>query len=80
MANKSSKLTILEYRPNQGAVEILEEMLQKAKAGKIVSVTAFCENNGGTVVTFSGGDVTFCDVLAAFELWKYRCCRDKCDD
>lgn len=51
------------------AIKALEGALSRAKTGEIIGVVIL-ENEGRTVGVESGGDLTFGDILHAFEVYK----------
>ncbi len=71
MKTKVSALSEVRPSANGEAVKALEGALARARAGEVIGVVIL-ENEGRTVGIETGGDLTFGDILHAFEMYKHR--------
>jgi hypothetical protein len=65
---------LVQHKPKEEVVELLERMLSYARAGELIGIVAFGVHVGRDTVDGQAGDTDFSSILAAFEDWKFRRC------
>lgn len=63
------------HQPDEEVVEVLEEILERAKKGEIVGFAMVCDIQGGTTAIFREGMLNSPMAVGQLELMKWRLLR-----
>lgn len=64
-------LSEVKRAPNEKVIKTLSTVLEQAMSGELQGVVVLC-NLGDACASWSAGDTSFTDLLAAFEDWKFQ--------
>jgi hypothetical protein len=67
-----SVMQLIQHKPNEEVIGLLERMLSYARAGELIGLVAFGHHTGKETMDAQAGDTDFSAILAAFEDWKFR--------
>ncbi len=72
MANKITNIKKAEPKVNQATVELMNTIMEKVLTGEVTGMVMFMSATGGEIWEAKAGDVTFSEVVLAYENWKFR--------
>ncbi len=72
VANKVTNLKKAEPKVNQATVELMNSIMEKVLTGEVTGVVMFMTATGSEIWEAKAGDISFSEVVLAYENWKFR--------